>query len=549
MDGLVPVDVLNTLYTSVKERLYPKPPSLHILVTHYKTPQYLNMCLTTIFCQVTSIPFHVYVVDDHSDMHEVSELLNVWKEREPIRLHVTIQPERLNKARNLFHILENNTFHQEDIIGVVDGDDWLASPDSFERVVQEYIHTGCWVTYGSYICSDGKTENCTTPMTAQHIYSEALGRGFRDAPWIFSHLFTAKAFLWKQVKRDIIEFDGIVKDEAPADQVFNMAIAEMASSKHISNISDILYVYNNQSSLNDCVVRPDVQSEYDNRNRAKNPYLPIERPLLDFVLFIPCRGRRPLLETTLKRFNEENLDINAPIFLIEHSERPEYKELAIEKGLGWIYIPLIGNSDSPQGQFNRALCFDIGFLYGYPANYVICHDNDLLVPVDFWKKLKENMEYENSKVLQTYSDRFVWQTSPPVSERLIQDLSWFKNGFSVEEHCTQNNPGAKGGSLVLSREAYLRVGGHDPHFFFGYGPEDAFLWRKLQLHYVMGYGDHPRIPLTHLWHPNAAKLNPLKQNMDFLFYRLNELSPGDLLEYATYKSEHFSKTYKMIHRG
>jgi hypothetical protein len=85
----------------------------------------------------------------------------------------------------------------------------------------------------------------------------------------------------------------------------------------------------------------------------------------------------------------------------------------------------------------------------------------------------------------------------------------------------------------------LRVGGHDPHFFFGYGPEDAFLWRKLQLHYVMGYGENPRIPLTHLWHPNAANLNPLKQNMDFLFHRLNALSPGDLLEYATYKSEHF----------
>ena len=115
--------------------------------------------------------------------------------------------------------------------------------------------------------------------------------------------------------------------------------------------------------------------------------------ILDFLVLIPCRGRRNLLEATLKRFNEENTNVNTAIFLIEHSESPEYKDLAKEHGIGWFYIPLLEDKKIPQGQFNRALCFDIGFLYGYPAKYVLCHDNDLLIPVDFWKKLKDERIY------------------------------------------------------------------------------------------------------------------------------------------------------------
>ena len=271
--------------------------------------------------------------------------------------------------------------------------------------------------------------------------------------------------------------------------------------------------------------------------------------ILDFLILIPCRGRRPLLEATLKRFNEENANVKSVIFLIEHSESPEYKDLAKEHGIGWLYIPLLEDKKVPQGQFNRALCFDIGFLYGYPSKYILCHDNDLLVPVDFWKKLKENIERENSEVLQTYSDRFVWQTSPDISKKLIENPEWFKDGFSVEEHCTKNAAGAKGGSLVISHEAYLRVGGHDPHFFYGYGPEDTFLWKKLHLFYKIGYGENPRIPLTHLWHPNAAEVNPFLLNMRAAFNILLKFSENHLSEYTLYKSQHYTNIYNTIDRG
>lgn len=540
MDALVNAETLRSLYESKQNQVFAPPPKIHIFVTHYRTPHLLDKCLTSLFEQKCSVPFHVHLVDDMSEMPEVDQIIQMWSQKEPIRLSVTLNTVRKTKGPNLFALLDSGTYHPEDILGIVDGDDWLAHPNALQRVVDEYVSTDCWMTYGSYLCSDGKTGNCTTPLTPFHLACEAAGRGFREAPWVFSHFFTAKAFLWKQVPRDVLQFSERPTHEgSTSDQLFNIPIAEMASSKHIRQIPDILYIYNNQNPLSDCVVRPKEQELLDQLNRKRPALKPLERPLLDFLIVMPCKGRYPLLNTCLQRLQAEiqKTAFTVSIVLVEHSETPEYQEYAVQQGVGWIFVPFASSPRSPLGQFNRGLCFDIGFLHGPQSRYIICHDNDLLVPTDFFAKLQQNLQ--GYQALQTYSDRFVWQTNPEVSQRLIQDLSWFSNGFDLETHCTRNAPGAKGGSFTLSREAYMKVGGHDPHLFYGYAAEDAFFWSKVEQYYPIGFAESPRIPLVHLWHPNAANLNPYKHEMDVLFHMFNSLSKELKQDYATKKAAAF----------
>ena len=543
MQDLVNPAILTTLYTSVHDQLFAAPPTFHIFVTHYQTPHFLQICLTSLFSQKTSTPFRVWVVDDASNQDAVHKLLDAWSQKEPARLTVLKQTERKGKGQNLLTLLERCTPSPEDIIGIVDGDDWLDNSDALERVVHEYRTTDCWVTYGSYRCSSDTLGSCTAPLSASHILGEANGRGFRDAPWVFSHFFTAKAFLWRSLPKDLMVFDGQVEPFAPADQVFNLALAEMASTKHIRQISDILYVYNNENPLNDCRVRPTLQESYDSKNRKRPPFAPLQRPLLDFLVMLPCRGRAPLLHATLRRLKEEESisSFSTQIVLVEHSETPAYKSYAKEQGLAWIYIPFTSDPMTPLGQFNRGLCFDIGFLYGQKASFYVCHDNDLLVPLNFWSKLKYNLARGPYAALQTYSDRFVWQTSEEVSQRLLETPEWFQTEFDVETHCTQNGPGAKGGSLTLSRDMYLAVGGHDPHLFFGYAAEDAFFWAKLELLVTLGYADEPRIPLVHLWHPNAANLNPLKHEMDKLYHVFRAIPESYRRDYLARKAADFQE--------
>lgn len=549
MDQLADKQTLSLLYKHVKERQFASPPTFHIFVTHYKTPGFLEKCLNSLFSQECSIPVKIHCIDDCSEMEEVTRILNRFEDKQGHTFFCYRNTVRQNKGLNLFHMLAQGNIQQEDVIGIVDGDDWLASSTVLERVVQEYRKTGCWVTYGSYACSDGITGNCTGPLNAEHLRSEAKGRGFREARWVFSHFFTAKAFLWYRLTTDILLFHGkMEKGGAPYDQLFNIPIAEMASSSRIHYIPDILYIYNNESALNELRMRPREQSGYDTLNREREAFKPIERPTLDYSIIMGCRGRFPLLNATIQRFKEEtSMTITSQIVLVEHSESPSYKDYAAQQGVAWIYVPLEGPPTTPIGQFNRGLCFDIGFLYGQKANYYICHDNDLLVPYDFWNKLTKNLKLSESQVLQTYSDRFVWQTTEEISKKLLEDPGWFHDGFDVETHCTRNPPGAKGGSITISHEAYKKLGGHDPHLFFGYAAEDAFFWLKVEQYYTIGYAENPRIPLTHLWHPCAANLNPFKDHMDVLFHMFRSIPNEKKKEYIEKKALAFEETYRQLH--
>jgi hypothetical protein len=435
-------------------------------------------------------------------------------------------------------------YDPEDVICVLDGDDWLSDENSLQKVVTAYQKTGCWVTYGSYKHSDGTPGCCATPLTQQHYDSEKRGRGFRDAPWVFSHLFTTKAFLWSKLSTDILTFkDSNAK--VTADQLFNIPLAEMAGTKRIHFMSDILVIYNNENPIADCRVDPVGQGKLDQLNRQREA-LPVlkERPVQEISILIPCKGRRELLETTLKVFKHESK--NCSITLVEHDTDQNYKEFALEQGIGWIYLPLLDSPQHPLGQFNRGYCFDIGFIYGPKAKFYLCHDNDLLVPKNFWSLLQQNIERENFQALQTYSDRFVWQTTKEVSERIQGDLSWYYNSFSVREHCKENPPGAKGGSIVVSHDLYLKAGGHDPQLFWGYSPEDRMFWMKLELLTKIGYGDSPSIPLTHLWHLPAGSQNPLLSMMNSVFYSLNSQDDTVKREYTEKKSSHFTRFYLTV---
>ena len=549
MEILVRESDLNILYQSVNSefRIFERPSKLYLLVTHYNSIEYLQKCLTSIFEQEVSIPFQVSLVDDASSDPYISEFLDEWKKQEPERLIITRNQENQGKGVNLFKCLDAIHPDSDDILCVLDGDDWLASPTALQTVVDRYQTTNCWVTYGSYSKSSGQPGNCTSPLNEYDLMSEESGFGFRNSSWKFSHLFTAKAFLWLKLPRDLNVFNG-AQATVTADQIFNLSIAEMATSKRIQNISEILVIYNDQTLISDSKMSEDDQIYIDQLNRLRKPFTPIEsKDPYDVSILIPCRGRRELLETTMKVFLHENnyTNLRISITLIEHSETPEYREYAKQNGFGWIYLPSVGNSHSPLGQFSRALCFDIGVLYGPPSKYYLLHDNDLLVPSNYWSRIQNYLD-KKIKLLQPYSDRFVWQTSKDISEHIQKDLNWYFISFNEQDFCTKNPPGAKGGSLLIESDLYKSVGGHDPQLVWGYGPEDSIFWLKCKQLVEIDYADDPRIPLTHLWHLPAGSSNPILNEMDHLHHFLLGIPSTEILKYIHMKSAHF-KTYICVY--
>ena len=550
MDSLVNDNVLDTLYNIIRkpdQRLFERAPKIHLFITHYNTIQYLQKCLNSIFQQICTIPFQAVLVDDASPDAYITEFLDEWQNKEPTRLLIVRNKERVGKGANLFRCLDAARCDPEDIICVLDGDDWLASPYSLQTVLERYQNTNCWVTYGSYRCSNGDQGFCTVPLTEHHYTSEKRGRGFRECGWVFSHLFTARAFLWNKLPKDLNIFNG-KQTMFTADQVFNIPLAEMAGSSRVQYIDQALMIYNNENPMNDYKVDYNEQISIDNQNRQRPAFKALDsKEPYDISIVIPCKGRKPLLETTIKVLKHEiaKTDLRIVITLVEHTDSIEFKEYSFTEGLGWIHIPLTGGTGSPLGQFNRGLCFDIGHLYGPPCKYYMMHDSDLLVPDNFFNKVQIYFN-RGAVALQPYSDRFVWQTNQEFSEKLQADLSIFYNGIAEHDVCTQNSPGAKGGSFILKSDLFVNVGGYDPQIFWGYAPEDQLFWLKVESLTSIKYADNPRMPLIHLWHPNAATKNPLLAEMDMLILYIKQQNTSEIKPYIQSKSLQYKRTFEKL---
>lgn len=254
-------------------------------------------------------------------------------------------------------------------------------------------------------------------------------------------------------------------------------------------------------------------------------------------IIIPCLSRKENLIATLKRLrmiSPPSEGYHPQLCIVEHSPYPELESIATSFNAEYLWIFLDPRDPSlPVGQFNKALCYDKAFLFTSPAEWYLFHDNDVLVPNDFWRRLDENVKRANTQFLQPYTHRSLLNTKPEVADQLRNNLELADEKLS-EEMIYPIREGAPGGSLYLHRSRYLDVGGHDPNYCWGYGPEDRLFFNKLQLFEPIAYADDPPIEMIHLWHPTASANNPFLWEMDWFvktyFQQLSETQKREFMQ-------------------
>lgn len=288
-----------------------------------------------------------------------------------------------------------------------------------------------------------------------------------------------------------------------------------------TNPHDVLIFYSNQRGDLETLLYTlwEQYKEYhlEETSCSKKRYV-YEKTLPPRKIVIPCLGRKENLVPTLKRLQMINLPREGyrPVTcIVEHSPFPDLDKIAMDFQCEYLWIFLDPrNCELPVGQFNKALCYDKSFLFTSPAEWYLFHDNDVLVPRDFWRRIDENVERANTKFLQPYTHRSLLNTVKEVAETLRENVSLADEKLT-EDMIYPIIPGAPGGSLYLHRQRYLEVGGHDPNFFWGYGPEDKFFFEKLKLLEPISFADEPPIEMIHLWHPSAENNNPFRFQMDW----------------------------------
>ena len=228
--------------------------------------------------------FHV-IVDDASEDPNVVEQVKIW--HDPKKTKLIRNKKNKGWVGNAAAHLEQYIESDEDIVVVVDLDDWLADPWVLERLNNAYNRKQCWLTYGTWAVPDDPRINAKyrdkwgkeKPKPSQKDAEEVMKtRMFRTSA-AFSHLKTFKAFLWRNInQKDLKGPDGLFPP-CCYDRAIMYPMLEMCPSERIYRMKDLLYMYNIANPL--CHAwNPkwrERQLVYENWFKNKKPYPILKR--------------------------------------------------------------------------------------------------------------------------------------------------------------------------------------------------------------------------------------------------------------------------------
>lgn len=179
---------------------------------------------------------------------------------------------RVGALENLYTAI--HSCDDDEIILTLDGDDWLANENVLNKLNEAYSSDDVWMTYGQYQnYPDGGTG------VAQQIPVNIAAAGsFRQFTWCSTHLRTFYAWLFKNIKKEDLCYEG--KFMAMTwDMAMMFPMLEM--SGHRSKfISDFLYTYNLENPINDHKVNVKLQQDLDRYVRRLPRYQKLNAPIM-----------------------------------------------------------------------------------------------------------------------------------------------------------------------------------------------------------------------------------------------------------------------------
>ncbi|MFC1842069.1 glycosyltransferase family 2 protein [Candidatus Dependentiae bacterium] len=266
--GLLSITSLhNYTYTEEKELRYDfnaPEKKIVIVIPSYNNIKWLTQCLGSVKAQCYNNFEVIYINDCSTDRtkHLTKKYIKHYDLENKFKL--ISNEKRVGALANLYKAI--HSCQNEDIIVLLDGDDWLAHPFVLKIINSVYQDPNVWLTYGQFM----SIPECTRGFCREFSDNIILNNYFRKTHFPVSHLRTFYAGLFKLIKFKDLIYEGDFY-QMTWDKAIMLPMIEMARERH-KYIEDVLYHYNNSNPLNDHKVDQKLQMDLHHQILSKKPY-------------------------------------------------------------------------------------------------------------------------------------------------------------------------------------------------------------------------------------------------------------------------------------
>lgn len=236
-----------------------------IIVPFYNAEDWIQKCVNSLKNQNYK-NFECHMIDDISTDASLELVKEAVEGDERFKI---VKNKKKNYAlKNIYEAIKSSNCADDDVIILLDGDDWLASSHTLSTLANVYDSSNCWMTYGSYVYNPHGVRGVEPSKYPQEIVQN---NSFREDTWRASHLRSFKYKVWKKLKaKDLKDNNGSFYKMA-YDQAIMLPLLEMCGER-AEYVSETLYVYNKQNPLNVDKIKAQEQFKTAQEIRKKEKY-------------------------------------------------------------------------------------------------------------------------------------------------------------------------------------------------------------------------------------------------------------------------------------
>jgi glycosyltransferase involved in cell wall biosynthesis len=244
---------------------------IKIIIPFYNVEEWIDKTVNSIKLQEYD-NYQCIMIDDISTDGTVDIIKKITGSDD--RFLLIENEEKKYPLENIRFALDKSQPSKDDIIVIVHGDDWLATPKALAILNEEYKKNDCWLTYGNYVEYPSMRKGKFSQKVPQDVIDNNL---IRNIPWMTSHLHTFKYGLWDQIdpERSFTEGESVEHSFYGAwDLAWMFPLFELAGNRsHF--IDKILYMYNRANPLNVDKLDHQRQLQSEAKLRGMERYSPL----------------------------------------------------------------------------------------------------------------------------------------------------------------------------------------------------------------------------------------------------------------------------------